>query len=460
MGMMDRIEAIPLESMRLGMHWDWETFPEYMDSLARHGLGVNVGALVPFSPLRGYVLGMLPARERTSVTEAELNQMKQLFYDGMKAGGFGFALDKNMEDRPEEGGFLPSHVASDEEFCALAEVLGDFPMSHMGGTIGLGYTPEERDHVRGMLKEMMRLSGRPLQILDTDSTTETYAEWVRSCRDEGLSLYIQALCPPDFSERYRLSEYNRFDYMPSWVDPFVGNAEERAAKMRNPEVRARMKQDLEKWPNNRTKWTYITVLETVLERNHRYEGMSVAELAEATNKEPLDAFLDLALDEGLETEFRLAFPAPSPEQSKARGQRFTDPHTHISASDGGAHTKYLTLSTWPIWWLSYWVRDLEIMSLEQAHFKMSALPAWITSFKDRGTLRVGNWADIIVYDLNELGFKHERPIYANDFPGGERRIIQKPRGLRYTIVNGTVTFEENTCTGSLPGKLLRSYDMV
>lgn len=248
--------------------------------------------------------------------------------------------------------------------------------------------------------------------------------------------------------------------MPSWVDPFVGNAEERAAKMRNPEVRARMKQDLEKWPNNRTKWTYITVLETVLERNHRYEGMSVAELAEATNKEPLDAFLDLALDEGLETEFRLAFPAPSPEQSKARGQRFTDPHTHISASDGGAHTKYLTLSTWPIWWLSYWVRDLEIMSLEQAHFKMSALPAWITSFKDRGTLRVGNWADIIVYDLNELGFKHERPIYANDFPGGERRIIQKPRGLRYTIVNGTVTFEENTCTGSLPGKLLRSYDMV
>ena len=100
------------------------------------------------------------------------------------------------------------------------------------------------------------------------------------------------------------------------------------------------------------------------------------------------------------------------------------------------------------------------MSLEQAHYKMSALPAWLTDFRDRGTLRVGSWADIIVYNQEELGFVYDKPIYATDFPGGERRLIQKPTGLRYTIVNGTVTFEGNSCTGVLPGKLLRSYDMV
>ena len=125
MRMMNRIEAIPLESMRLGMRWDWETFPEYLKSLDSQGLGVNVGALVPFSPVRGYVLGMIPSRERTSVTEAELNQMKQIMYDGMKAGAFGISADKNMEDRPEDGSFLPSHVASSEEFLAMAEVMGD-----------------------------------------------------------------------------------------------------------------------------------------------------------------------------------------------------------------------------------------------------------------------------------------------------------------------------------------------
>ena len=100
------------------------------------------------------------------------------------------------------------------------------------------------------------------------------------------------------------------------------------------------------------------------------------------------------------------------------------------------------------------------MTLEQAHYKMSALPAWLTDFKDRGTLRIGNWADIMVYNLDELGFVYDKPIFANDFPGGERRFIQKPTGLRYTIVNGSVTFEGNDPTGSLPGKLLRSYDQV
>ena len=100
------------------------------------------------------------------------------------------------------------------------------------------------------------------------------------------------------------------------------------------------------------------------------------------------------------------------------------------------------------------------MSLEQAHYKMSAFPAWFADFKDRGTVRVGDWADLIVYNLEELGFVYTKPVFATDFPGGERRLIQKPTGLRFTLVNGTVTFEENNCTGALPGKLLRSYDMV
>jgi len=113
-----------------------------------------------------------------------------------------------------------------------------------------------------------------------------------------------------------------------------------------------------------------------------------------------------------------------------------------------------------MYWLSFWIRDREIMSLEQAHYKMSALPAWFANFNDRGVLRVGSWADVMVYNMGELGFVYDRPVYANDFPGGERRLIQKPTGLRHTIVNGVVTFERNECTGSLPGKLLRSYDMV
>src|SRR2546427_6208996 len=156
MRMMNRIEAIPLRSMQLGMRWDWVTFPEYLDSLDRQGLGVNVGALVPFSPLRGYVLGMKAARERTSVTDAELNEMKRLLHEAMKAGAFGFSADKNLEDRTEDGSALPSHVASPEEFLGLADVLSEVSVGHLGWTIGISTTALEQQRLR---TEMMRRGG-------------------------------------------------------------------------------------------------------------------------------------------------------------------------------------------------------------------------------------------------------------------------------------------------------------
>ena len=459
MRMMNRIEAIPLESMRQGMRWDWETFPEYMDSLDKQGLGVNVGALVPFSPMRGYVLGMVPARERTSVTEAELNQMKQIMHDGMKAGAFGISADMNQEDRCEDGSALPSHVASTEEYMAMAEIMGDFGVGHIGWTLGLGHDDETLNGFRKLISDMARVSGRPLHFEGGNAPTD----WFESARAEGLNIVLQEAAM-EVEAEFTLAEYNLFDYMPNWVDPMVGTPEERAAKLRRPEVREAMKADVEKgsvtqaaMADVRTDWTRFRVLQVANERNFKYEGMTIAQMADVDNKHPVDAMLDLALDEDLETEFShvVAFG----DENKIE-QSISNPHSHISVSDGGAHTRYLTASQWPIYFLSHWIRDKELMTLEQAHVKMSQYPAWFADFKDRGTLRPGTWADIIVYKMDELGMLYERPIFATDFPGGERRLIQKPTGLRYTIVNGAVTFEGNDCTGALPGKLLRSYDMA
>jgi N-acyl-D-aspartate/D-glutamate deacylase len=120
----------------------------------------------------------------------------------------------------------------------------------------------------------------------------------------------------------------------------------------------------------------------------------------------------------------------------------------------------LTISAWPTYFLSHWIRDEKLMSLEDAHWKMSALPAWLIGLRDRGMLREGMAADIIVYDFDKLGMKYATPVYAKDFPGGERRLIQQPVGLHYTLVNGVVTFEDGTCSGALPGKLLRSTEVA
>ena len=464
MRMMNRIEAIPLESMRKGLRWDWETFPEYLDSLERQGLGVNIGSLFPYSPMRGYVLGMMEARKRTSVTDAELNQMKQLLHQAMTAGAFGFSLDKNREDRPEDGSFLPSHVASDQEFHALAEVLGGFGVGHIGMTMGFGMTPDERKGVRQLMKDMARISGRPMHVTalqDDDDPT-----WFQGCRAEGLPMVLARQCPPVGIE-FKLSEFNLYDYLPNWVQPLVGTAEERMIKLGDPANRAAMRADVKRSAElgggrgiaNRTDYNHVKVLEVAEQRNHQYEGKTIAELGKMMGKDPLDAWFDLAIDEALETQFEIP-PNETPEDMRELAADISNPFAHISASDGGAHTRFLTMAAWPVYWLAHWIRDEELMTLEEAHYKMSALPAWLSDFKNRGTLRVGDWADIMIYNMDELGYVYERPVYDTDFPGGERRMIQKPKGLRYTLVNGTVTFEGNDCTGALPGKLLRSYDMV
>jgi N-acyl-D-aspartate/D-glutamate deacylase len=115
---------------------------------------------------------------------------------------------------------------------------------------------------------------------------------------------------------------------------------------------------------------------------------------------------------------------------------------------------------WPLHFLSYWVRDTQLTTLEHANYKMSSYPAWLANYANRGTLRIGDWADIMIYELDKLGYIYNKPTYASDFPGGEWRRIEKPTGIRYILVNGQTTFEENACTQALPGKLLRSYDMV
>jgi N-acyl-D-amino-acid deacylase len=460
MSIMTRTEAIPMAAMERGLRWDWETFPQYLDSLDRQGLGVNVASLLPYSPLRIYVLGPEAALEREQVTSRELEQLSALLREAMEAGAFGFSIDKLWENRMADGRLLPDHIASNEEVMALADVFADYGVGHLSWTRG----PSEKRGGDAFIRELAARSGRPLNLVGIAASSlapgayRKMLGYLEESHRRGLPMYCSAVCM-DIPIAMTLAEFNMFDTMPNWVDPFIGTPAERAAKLALAQVRAAMRRDLERSPHHAfvKGWTLINVLETKKESNHRFDGLSIAQVAAITGQDPLDAMLDLALDEGLKTVFGFMHVGGDEDGTI---ELCRHPFTHISNSDGGAHVRFLTISTWPIHFLSRLVRDREAMSLEQAHFKISGLPAHIAGFTDRGTLKVGMAADIIVYRLEELGFLHEKPIFANDFPGGAPRLIQKPRGLEYTIVNGAVTFEGNRCTGLLPGKLLRSYEML
>jgi N-acyl-D-aspartate/D-glutamate deacylase len=340
---------------------------------------------------------------------------------------------------------------------------------------GLQFDPVEGD-VRGegrdnFLIQMAKASGRPLNyggVSYSEANPERYKEqlaYLERAHKEGANLFAQA-SGVQVSPVFELAEYNGFDALPNWIDPFIGTPEERIAKLNTPGVRDKMKQDVGgEWTgiggtaDVAANWTKMRVVEVRKDSNLQYEGMNIAELAEATGKHPMDAMLDLAIDEDLRTEFSTdPTTGTDPEAMK---EILNHPYTHPCISDGGAHVRYLTVGIWPVNFLTMWARDHEAMSLEKAHYKMSGLPAFIAGFTDRGVLKEGFAADIIVYDLDKLGLQYDSPIYDDDFPGGERRLIQKAKGIRYTLVNGGVTFTEGTvCTDATPGKLLRSYDMV
>ena len=473
-----------------------------MDSLDSHPLGVNVAPLVAHNPLRLWVMGLDGARERIHATDKEIKEMQAVFYDAMKAGAFGWSAARSLINLPEDGRFIPSQVASNEEFLALAEVLSQFGIGSIGWTRGNAerpLPPGEPDLIAGelgqssvggglvadavegdaygqgredFLIQLCLTAGRPIQwalIAQSEAAPGRYKEqlaFLERARAAGAPMFAQT-SSIFVTPIYELSEFNGFDGMRNWIDPFVGTPEERIAKLNTPGVRELMMKDLEVdtgtpgLPSGEAgaDWGKIKVVEVRHPRNEQYEGKNVAELAAMTGKHPMDAMLDLALDEDLRTVFSSAPSAGTDPEAMA--EVLNHPYTHPCVSDGGAHVRYETIGTWPVHFLTRWVRDLQVVSLEKAHYKMSGLPAFITGMRDRGILKEGYAADIIVYDQAKLGFMYDKPTFDDDFPGEERRIIQKAVGIRYTIVNGVATFTEGTvCTDATPGKLLRSYDMV
>jgi N-acyl-D-aspartate/D-glutamate deacylase len=203
------------------------------------------------------------------------------------------------------------------------------------------------------------------------------------------------------------------------------------------------------------RWDNIFIGEAALKTNKSLEGITIADFAKQQGKHPVDAMLDIAVQEDLKTEF--AMPGFTNTDDEAVGEIVRHPLTLIGSSDGGAHTKFLTSGRYPTHFLAHLVRDKQVMSLEEAHWRLSTMIGWAIGIRDRGWLREGMPADIVVYDLENLRMKPMETVY--DLPDGDWRRVQKADGYRYTIVNGQITFEDNRCTGALPGRILRSYNM-
>ena len=468
---MERTETIPLSIMQASMRWDWVTFPEFLDSLERNKMGVNAASLVPYSPLRAWVLGNDAARDPNYKTKPEqVAQMKHLLKEALNAGGFGFSATFSMANRDYDGGYLPTQVAPREEFLEMATVLRDYNRGSIEWTMGRALQCLKLD----FLLELAKTSGRPVNwnAIAYDPTNPTnwrrQLEWNEKAYREAVVLPVDICLPIEFE--FTLETMGLFDQLPAWNEATVGSLAERKAKLADPARRPALRRDMDRaritgarrdddgeaGQVSMFRWDQTFVDDVHLDKNKSLRGKTIAEVAQEQGKHPVDAMLDLAVEEDLKTEF--AMPSFANDNEEAVGQIIKHPLCLIGASDGGAHTKFLTTGRYPTHFLAHWVRDKQIMSLEEAHWRLSTMLGWAIGIRDRGWLREGMPADIVIYDLEKLRVLPMETVY--DLPNNDWRRVQKADGYRYTIVNGGITFEGQKCTGALPGKLLRSYEMA
>jgi N-acyl-D-aspartate/D-glutamate deacylase len=187
----------------------------------------------------------------------------------------------------------------------------------------------------------------------------------------------------------------------------------------------------------------------------KYVGRLIADIAKDEDKHVADAMLDIAVAGKLRVLFRSGLATSG--DAEMVGPLMSDPYVMAGVSDGGAHTKFFAGGSYTTDYLTWLVRDEKKISLEEAHYHLSYLPAQAAGFTDRGFLREGAPADIIVYDMGALKRTPEWEFEVlHDLPANEWRVVQKAEGYRWTVVNGEVTFENGECTGATPGKLLRN----
>ena len=198
-------------------------------------------------------------------------------------------------------------------------------------------------------------------------------------------------------------------------------------------------------------FTDIFVLECKRADLKKYESLKIGEIAAQENKHPVDAMLDIATADGLNAEFYS--PAINTRVDYMSEIIKSESMAIFGVSDGGAHTKFFTGGRYPTETLIKFVRDNPVISLEEAHFRLSAHPAMCAGFKNRGTLVEGAAADIVAYDLDRLKINPMEVVH--DFPAGEWRRVQRAEGYHTVMVNGNVIFEDGKGTGATPGRLLR-----
>lgn len=442
-----RLEGVELEVLAGTLPWPWETFGEYLATLEGR-LGVNVIAQVGHMAVRRYVMGA-EASEREA-KDSEIEAMRVLLAECLAQGGMGFSTSRAGSHWDGDGRPVPSRLASEAEYRTLVAELSALD----AGFVQLLAPDFDVD----TLAEIARIAGLGLnrnglvqRIGDPDAWRDELAQLAKH-RAAGTPFFAQAHCQHhDFEVTFRSTDV--FDRWPTWRETLALDHEEKCRRLRDASVRARMREEMnsEKGSIVPLSWERIVLIESKSGRYAADQGKRVSEIAERRGCDPLDAALDMALDEDLATHFRVLDSRNQDEAAMLEILR--SPHVVPGPSDAGAHLVRAANTGFPTYLLGHWVREKQALGLEEAVHLLSGRAARELGVKDRGLLIEGQAADLVLFDPATVGALDR--AFLNDLPGGGGRWVQYAGGIDSVWVNGTKTLQDGQPTGALGGQTLR-----
>ncbi|MEO5842980.1 MAG: amidohydrolase family protein [Acidimicrobiales bacterium] len=446
-----RVEGMSTASLAAGVDFAGGSMREFLDRFDGR-IGVNVVQLVGHCAVRRWVMG--DDASRRVATTAEISAMQEVLECALVDGGYGFSSSQLDVHADHEGRPVPSNLASAEELIALSQVLARYPGSVIEFTPNTslpGYSEADRQ----LVCDMARASGAPVNVNMVDWFPGFTDGWERNltaieaANRDGLRVYPMLRANPQ-DMFFCFADTFIFDDVPSVRDALVLRGADRDRALRDPALRNVMRHELATIRRSvNFEWSRITVAATALETNRHLDGMPAAALADSRGVDVLDAVLDLALGEDLATVFRID-RQQGPAHVEFRKRMAQHPLLMAGASDAGAHLQTFCGADYPTRVLKDLVPDP--LTLEQAVYKLTGQPAAMLALGDRGVIREGAHADLVLFDPARLGVVSTR--FLDDFPAGARRLVHEPSGYEAVIVNGTPILRDGKPTGELPGSVL------
>ncbi len=455
---LERAEDISPEAMEAGIKWSWTTFPEYLDAVDRLPKGINYSAYMGHSALRTYVMGERAFTD--AATLDDLETMKREVRNAIRAGAIGFTTSRTRNHQTPDGQPVASRLATWDEVKQLVGVMGDLGAGifEIAGE-DTGLAPERIREFLDRLKSLALDTGVPVTFgMFSNRKAPDYWRHYYALANEtvaaGGKMFVQAHSRA-LSVLLSFETVTPFDKLPVWRDIRKLPLKEQEAKLRDPEIRRQLVAAYYDTPRDsrrmvgpearpaNPKWLWV-----MDKPNPPYR--SIAQIAAAEKKDPVDVFIDAALAKNLKQFFLQPLANENEEHAL---EMIKHPNAVVTFSDSGAHVSQIMDSSLQTHMFTHWVREKQELTLEQAVRMLSFVPASYWGLTGRGLLREGWNADVVVFNPDTIS--PAMPELTYDLPAGARRLKQKATGIAATIVNGEVVLRNNEHTGALPGKLLR-----